>query len=120
MWEDKLTALVEDAMSDIVSDTLEGIEVKTKKLLTMETGTDDSVAYGNYEIAVNNKYSIFLRASAFFRSSMDHWDWASESHYTTNYDYEELQDFEYEIEKIITLEKKIDEITEINVDEGSK
>lgn len=102
-YTDELTALVTSAVDDIIHDHVNydrpvKTEIKTKELEVLEVGTDDGTAYGGYRIIVNGgQFIIDLDASGYFSGFTDCWDNASESHYTRDVHFDELQEFEYHV-----------------------
>lgn len=102
-YTDALTALVEDAVDDIIFDNVNydrpvKTEIKTKELQEVETGTDDGCAYGVYRVVVNGgQFIIELTASGTYMGFTDCWDWGGDTHYTKDVYYDGLEDFHYEI-----------------------
>lgn len=124
---DNLAELVNDAARDIVYDHVNydrpaKTEIKSVEVYEVDSGTDDGVAFGTYRILVNGgQFVIELEASAAFAGFEDHWDWASESHYTTDVEFAELQDFEYKIIKFVEdSEQALDKMVDADVNSAKE
>lgn len=103
-YASKLTKLVTGVIDDIIfdyvnRDTPVKTEIKTKALEVVEVGEDDGCVSGLYTIIVNGgQFTIDLIASARFKEETDCWDCGSESHYTREIFYDDLEDFSYTVE----------------------
>lgn len=120
---EELLALVEDAADDIIFDHVNydrprQVEIKSKEVQCWESGEDDGSVYGKFRIDVNGgKFIIELEASAVFQGFQDCWDWGTESHYTKDVYFDELQDFEYKITAFAELgETHVDRVIETSID----
>lgn len=112
---DQLKAYVEGLMDDLVFDRIQAgrstpLEITSKALQVLDFGTDDGSAYGTYQIVVNGRHVIQLKASGTYEGFEDCWDWSSDSHYTKPVTFDELQDCEYEVIKVTDTEKAIDSV----------
>lgn len=102
-WDTELESFIKDAARDIIHDHVTydrpvKPEIKSWTLDTSGYCEDDGVAFCDFTITVNGgQYIIKGNASGVFKSWRDCWDNASESHYTSDVYFDELQDCEYEI-----------------------
>ena len=102
---DELTALVRDSISDIIYDhvnydTPVKTEIESKDLQVIGIDEDDGVVAGDYRLIVNGGQFVFeLTADAVFQGFTDCWDNSSESHFTKDVYYDELQDFHCSVTK---------------------
>jgi len=117
-YEDELTGIVEDFVTDIIQNILgDGYDEINAKLKAIKTGTDDGTAYGDYEIIVaDGKFVIALSATAIYGGFEDCFSWSNESHYTRDVTYEELQDFDYEIKSIKRFDEALDKMIEVDIE----
>jgi hypothetical protein len=125
--DEELFALVEAAADDIIYDhvnydTPVKTEIRTKEIERLGEEEDDGVVFGDYRIIVNGgQFIIGLRASGVFRSFVDTWNWASESHSTRDVYFEELQDFQYEITDFTVDDgKALDKIVDGEIDSSKE
>lgn len=124
-WTDELEAYVRGLIDDLIFDHIQDgrsapLEIKTTELRVIDCGTDDGCAYGTYEISVNGgQYLIRLEASGAFAGEQDCWDWGRDSHYTKTVTFDELQDCEYNVIKVIDGEKEVGKVgdSELNLRE---
>ena len=102
---DELLTLVKDSASDILSDHLpNGTIVKGTDVQLVDGGDDDGATYGTFRIVVNDgQFYVDIEANAVFQSVQDCWDSSSESHFTKDVYFDELQDFEYEVKRVVEV-----------------
>lgn len=101
---DELLALVRDNVRDILADHLPKDTAKVWQIHMVDGGDDDGATYGTFRIVVNSgQFYVDVEASAVFQSFTDCWDSSSESHYTRDVYFDELQDYEHEVKGVIEV-----------------
>lgn len=120
---DELTRLVADSMDDIIFDHVNydvpvQTEIKMKELRVRDVWVDDGVVWGTYCISVNGgRFEIDLTAQATVAGFEDHWDWASEAHYTTDVEFAEPRDFEYKVTTFrMDNDRALDRMVDADID----
>lgn len=102
---DELLVFVRDCADDILYDNLpKGTAVRSKDIQFIEGGDNDSTTYGRFRIVVNDgEFYIDIEADGVFKGFQDCFDWSGDSHYTKDVYFDELQDFQYEVKRVIEM-----------------
>lgn len=121
---DELYALVTNAIDGIVSDHMIDHDrpkpsIRSREIHEREAGIDDGTVYGTYEAVINGgQFTVELEASARYGGFEDCWSWASESHYTRDVEFEELEDFECKIIKFVEsgIDPDLDKMVDADIE----
>jgi hypothetical protein len=116
-YTDRLYSLVVESIDDILAEHANGYKSRFTELEEIEGGIDDGSVYGNFRLYVDHGlYVIDIEAAANFQGEQDCYDWSRESHYTKSVGYDELEDFWYEVTKVIKTEKDIDHMIDQDIE----